>query len=127
VSIQSTDNIYFFESQKDIEVSGPYAILSAEVLAVVIQRFVSWAEMSATHPDLAESFGEASTAHIKLATDLRIAVKKSRQENTYPNVVLPAQKFKVAMTLMRLTSSLELECGERIAGKSQKWETDFPS
>jgi len=32
MNIPSTGNVYFFETQKDIDVSGPYATISAEEL-----------------------------------------------------------------------------------------------
>jgi hypothetical protein len=126
MNIPSTGNVYFFESQKDIDVSGPYATISAEELSAIIKRFVSWAAMVATYPDLAETFGDANTAHIKLATELRNAMKVSRQGGIYPNVVLPICKFRSVMTLMRISRLLESEMEEMIAHEHQKWEDDLP-
>jgi hypothetical protein len=126
MSIQSTDNVYFFESEKGVGGARPYASLSEEELTHLIQRFVSWAAMLATHPKLAASFGEASTAHITLATELRMAVKRARQENTYPNVILPAHKYTAAMTLMRQSRAVEPEFCEVLAAEHRKWENDYP-
>jgi hypothetical protein len=124
MNIRSTDNVYFFDSETDIRGSRPYASISEEELTRLIQRFVSWAAILATHPKLAESFGDASTAHIMLATDLRMAVKKSRQENVYPNVVLITQKFEAAMKLMTISRAMEPEFAGLIAGENQRWEED---
>jgi hypothetical protein len=125
MNILSTGNVYFFETQQDIDVSGPYATISVEELTSMVHRFVSWAAMVATHPEIAESFGEVSTIHIKLATDLRMAVKRSRQEHAYPNVVLPMQKFKAAMKLLTLTRAIEPGFAGLIAGENQMWDEDF--
>jgi hypothetical protein len=125
MNIRSTDNVYFFDSENDVRGSRPYASLSQEELASLIQRFVSWAGILATHPKLAESFGDASTAHIMLATDLRMAMKKSRQDNVYPNVVLPTQKFKAAMKLATISRAMEPEFAALIAGENQMWEEDY--
>jgi hypothetical protein len=129
MAIQSKVNVHFFESRKDIDVSGPYATISAEELGAVTRRFASWRDMLTTHPRLAESLGDASTAHIALATDLELAIMESRRENTYPNIILPMGKFTTAMTVMRLSRTvvLEPEFGEMLAEENRKWEANTPA
>ncbi len=123
--MQAIDNVYFFESEKDIRGGRPYASLSEQELTRLIQMFVLWAAMLATHPKEAESFGDASTSHIMLATDLRTAVKKARKQNAYPNVVLQTHTYMAAMTLMRQSRALEPEFCNLLAAEHRKWELDF--
>jgi len=125
MNIQSTDNVYFFNSAKDIGESRPYASLGEEELMHLIQRFVSWAAMLAVHPKLAKAFGDASTAHITLATDFRTAVKKARLDNAYPNVVLPTHKYMAAMALVRQSRALEPEFYEVLVAEHHKWQGDY--
>jgi hypothetical protein len=112
VNIQSTNNINFYEALTDIGVTKPYAVISAEELTAVVRRFVAWARMVATHPDLAQSLGDENTAHIVLATSFRIAVRQSKQDGIFPNVVLPARKFKAGMELITVSRQLEPEIGD---------------
>lgn len=125
MNTQSDHNVNFFESQMDIGVSKPYAVISAYELTAVIRRFVSWAAIVAKQPNLREILGDASTAHIKLATDLRAAIKKSVKEGFYPNVVLPIRKFTTTMTLLKVSRALESEIGGIIVYESQRWEEEY--
>lgn len=127
MNTRSASNINFYGSRKDIGVSEPYATISAEELTAVIKRFVSWAAMIATHPDIAETLGGASTTPIRLATDLRAAIKNALQNGIYPNVVLPTQRLTAAKTMMRISRQLEPEIGEMIIYESQKWEEEYSS
>jgi hypothetical protein len=122
---QAITNIHFYESRQEIGVTEPYAILPAEEMVKTIKRFVSWATMIATHPDLAKLFGEESTAPIQLATDLRAALNEARLKNTYPNVVLPTRKFTAAMTLMSTSRQLEPVFAEMLAREDQRWPEDL--
>jgi hypothetical protein len=124
LNTQSLSNVYFFESQKDIGVSKPYATLNADELTSMIQRFVAWAAILATHPETAESFGDSSTAHIRLATDLRNAIRSSHKESKYPNVVLQEQKSFAAMELMRRSTVLQPGLDEMMRNNNLKWAAD---
>jgi hypothetical protein len=127
MNTQSPNNVNFYETPQDIGVMEPYAIMSAEELTKIIKRFVSWATMMATHPDLAESLGEEGTAHIRLATSFRAVVKESERAHTFPNIVLSTREFTAAMTLINVSQELEPGIHEMIIYESQKWEKDFQS
>jgi hypothetical protein len=43
----------------------------------------------AVHQNMAAQFGDRNTDHIQLATELRTAMKVSRKNHLYPNIVLP--------------------------------------
>ena len=117
MNIPSTGNVYFFESQTDIEVSGPYATIRADELGAVIQRFASWGTMLTTHPRLAESLGDAGTSHIKLTKDVWMAITKAQVEKTYPNIILPMHTFTTAMRVMSISRAVvqQPEFGEMLA------------
>jgi hypothetical protein len=127
VNTQAANTIKFYEATTDIGVSEPYATISGEELTAAIKRFVSWAAMIATHPNLAQLIGDSSTTPILLATALRTAVQKSEHDGIFPNVVLPRQKFTSAMALIRASRQVAPEIRQLIAYESQKWEDDFPS
>jgi hypothetical protein len=55
--------------------------------------------MIATHQNIAAGFGDRNTDHIQLATDLRTAMKVSRENRFYPDVVLPISKYFAAKML----------------------------
>ena len=88
----AANKVYFYETNQDIEAVEPYAAIPSQEIASILKRFVSWAAVIATHPEVAEIFGESSTVHIRLATDLRLVIKNAIQVGTYPNVVLPSHK-----------------------------------
>lgn len=122
---QSVNNIHFYEAATDIGARTPYAVMNAEDLTTVARRFVLWATMVATHPDLAQSLGDESKAHILLATSFYTAVRKSEQDGIFPNVILPEQKFTAAMELIRVSRQLPPEILQMIAYESQKWEEEL--
>jgi hypothetical protein len=128
MNIPSTGNVYFFETQKDIDVSGPYATMSSKVLGVVIQRFATWRTMLATHPILDESVRDAASDHVHLTADLQRAITKAQDENTYPNVILPMQTFITAMRVMSISRAVvrQPEFGEMLAEEYKKWKATPP-
>ncbi len=108
----AASKVNFYETYREIGTVEPYAVVSTQEVASILKRFVSWAAIIATHLEVAEIFGKSSTAHIKLATDLRLVIKNAIQRGTYPNVVLPSRKFKIVMMLSRMSQALEPEIPE---------------
>lgn len=108
------NHVRLYETLQDIETSVPYATEDAVELSLVICRFVSWAQVIATHPNIAARFGDLSTAHIQLATDLRTAMKVSREKHLYPKVVLPMSKYFSAKLLAVVSQSMDPEIAELI-------------
>lgn len=128
MNIPSTGNVYFFETQQDVDVSGPYATISAEELGAVIQRFSSWATMLAAHPILDASVRDAASAHIQLTADLQRAITQAQDEHTYPNVILPMHTFITAMKVMSISRAVvrQPEFGAMLAEENRKWEATPP-
>jgi hypothetical protein len=124
MNVPSTGNVYFFETQQDIDVSGPYATISATELGAVIQRFATWRTMLTAHPILDESIRDAASAHIQLTADLQSAVTKAQNEHTYPNVILPMDTFITAMKVMSISRAVvrQPEFGAMLAEENRKWE-----
>lgn len=118
----ATNNVIFFESCSNIGSSEPYAVISSCELASILKHFIHWAVIIGNNPEIAEIFGKSSTAHIKLATVLRDAIKKSLKEGTYPNMILPIRKFTAMMTLSRISNVLEAEFHETFNGDIHRWE-----
>jgi hypothetical protein len=124
MNIPSTGNVYFFETQQDVDVSGPYATISAKELEAVTQRFASWRTMLTTHPILDESVRDAASAHIQLTADLQRAITRAQDQHTYPNVILPMHTFITAMRVMSISRSVvrQPEFGAMLAEENRKWE-----
>ena len=118
----AASKVNFYETYAEIETAGPYAVMPSQELASILKRFVSWATVIATHPEVAEIFGKSSTAHIKLATDLRLVIQNAIRLGTYPNVVLPSRKFKTVMMLSRISRILEPEIPEILGNEVREEE-----
>jgi hypothetical protein len=122
------NKIYLYNAREEIKSkSAPYAIEDAEELERVISRFVTWAQMIATHRNIAAQFGDHSTDHIQLATELRTAMKVSRGNRYYPNVVLPMSKYFAAKMLSETTKSVAKEPAfiEMMERENRLWEEEY--
>jgi hypothetical protein len=104
-----SSTVKFYETTTEIGEVEPYAVISHQELESIIGRFISWAAIIATHPEVADIFGESNTVHIRLATDLRLGIKNSFRDGTYPNVVLPRRKFTTVITVSRISLRMEQE------------------
>ncbi len=111
-----------YNSLEDIETSVPYATEDGDELELVIYRFVAWAQMIATHPDIAAQFGDRSRDHIELATDLRKAMENRR----HSIVVLPMSKYFAAKMLSEVSTSVAREPAfvEMMEREKQLWVED---
>jgi hypothetical protein len=103
------NHVKLYDKLQDIETSVPYATEDALELELVISRFVSFARMIAVNRNVAAQFGDRSTEHIQLATDLRTALKVSRENHHYPSVVLPMSKYFAAKMLSKILKSVAKE------------------
>ena len=103
------NHVKLYDKLQDVETSVPYATEDATELELVISRFVSFARMIAAHKNIAAQFGDRSTDHIQLATDLRTAMKFSQENRLYPNVVLPMSKYFAAKMLSEISKSVATE------------------
>ena len=118
-------NIY--ETFQAIETTVPYARMSTNELSLLIRRFVSLATMLVTHPDTALKFGDLSTTCIQLATDLRTATKVSQDAGTYPDVVLPMDKYSKAMTIYIESCTVDPVIAKMLEQEIQRWEDPYPA
>ncbi len=116
----AANNVKFYETTTDIGRMEPYAVLPHQELASIMERLVSWAAVIATHPEVAKIFEESSTIHIRLATDLRMAIKNAIQLGTYPNVVLSGSQFTTVITVSKMSQRLEEELHAIL--EKQMWE-----
>ncbi len=116
------NHVNLYHTLQDIKTSVPYATVDADELELTGLRFVVFARMLVTHPDTAARFADLSTTYIQLATDLRTAVKVSRQDRLYPNVVLPMNKYYTAKLLYIQSCSLGAELPDFLQQELQKWE-----
>ena len=123
----SKNRIHLYNTLLEMKTSVPYAVEDPDELSRVIARFVSWAQMIATHPNIAAKLGESSRAHIQLATDLRTAMKVSREDRLYPNVVLPMSKYFSAKVLFIISQIIEPELTDRIEQENQRWAEELPA
>ena len=109
----SKNQVYLYNTPEEIKTSVPYTTEDTTELELVISCFVSWAQMVATH--------------IQLATDLRTALKVSQQNRLYPNVVLPRNKYFTAKMLYAISRSLGPELPDFLEQEFQRWEEPNPS
>jgi hypothetical protein len=79
--------------------------------------------MVAVNRNIAALFGNRSTDHIQLATDLRTALKVSRENHHCPNVVLPMSKYFAAKMLLEVSKSVAKEPAfiEMMERENQLW------
>lgn len=126
---QAYNTINFYETQQDIGAIEPYTTITSDELYLIIKRLVTSATLIATHPNIAKKFGESSLAPIKLATDLRTAIKVAEQNGVHPNLVFPNSQLRTAMdfALTRISPSLEAELQKMLAKETEKWEEDYHS
>lgn len=118
--------INLYETLQAIETSVPYARMNADELSLLIRRFVSLSTMLVTHPDTAAKFGDLSTTCIQLATDLRTAMKMSQDAHTYPDVVLPMNKYSRAMTIYIESCTIDPVVAKMLEQEIQRWE-EYPA
>ena len=102
-------HVKLYETVQDIETSVPYATEDALELELVISRFVSFARMVIVHQNMTAPFSDRNTDHIQLATELQEAMKVSRQNHHYPNVVLPMSKYFAAKMLSEISKTVAKE------------------
>jgi hypothetical protein len=114
--------VRLYNSLEDIETSVPYATDDADELELLIHRFVAWAQMIATRPNLAAQFGDRSRDHIQLATDLR----KAMENRHYSRIVLPMSKYFAAKMLSETSKSVAKEPAfvEMMERENQLWAED---
>jgi hypothetical protein len=122
------NHVRLYNTLQDIETSVPYATEDAVELELVISRFVSFARMVAVNQNIAAQFADRSTDHIQLATDLRTAMKISREHHHYPNVVLPMSKYIAAKMLSELSKSVAKEPAfiEMMERENRLWAESSP-
>jgi hypothetical protein len=125
--IPTQNNVKLYETIDAIGVSEPYATEDAKELSCIISRCVSWAEMIASHPNVAARLGDAGAAHIQLATDLRTAMNVAHENGLYPNVVLPVSTYISAKVLSAISQTLEPGLAEMIEKESQRVAEDGPA
>lgn len=79
--------------------------------------------MVAVNRKIAAQFGNRNTDHIQLATDLRTALKVSRENHHCPNVVLPMSKYFAAKMLSEVSKSAAEEPAfiEMMERENQVW------
>jgi hypothetical protein len=118
------NHVKLYDKSEDIGISVPYATEDADALERVISRFVAWARMIPRYPDVAAKCG---AAHIQLATDLRAAMKASRENRLYPNIVLPVSKYFSAKVLWVTSQSIGPEIAEMIEQENQRWVGECPA
>jgi hypothetical protein len=121
------NHVRLYDTLQDIETSVAYATEDAAELDLVISRFVAWAQMTATYHNIAAQFGDQSADHIQLATDLRAAMKFSRENRLYPNVVLPMSKFFSVKMLSEISKAVAREPAyiEMIERENQRWVGEY--
>jgi hypothetical protein len=103
VKDQAEINVNFYGSLKDYTFAEPYAVLSNSEISSVLKRFDRWVSMIATHPNLVDMLGDSITAHIKMVTALRVAVKASRQAGIFPNVIFSPTEYQATMNFLAET------------------------
>jgi hypothetical protein len=120
----SKSKVYLYNTWGEIEnKAAPYTIEDADELSIVISQFVAWARMLPMYPVVAASCG---MAHIQLATDLRAAVKASRENRLYPNIVLPMSKYFSAKLLSVVSKLIGPEIAEMIEQENRRWAEEYP-
>ena len=121
----SKNEVFLYNTREEIRASAPYATEDADELEQVISRFFAWTRMMGLYPDMAAKYG---TAHIRLATDLRAAVRTSRENHLYTNIVLPMNKYFSTKLLSEITQAAIMKPAftDMMERESQKWGEEYP-
>jgi hypothetical protein len=96
-------NVNFYSSLNDFKFAEPYAVLRNSEVTSILERCDSWVSTIATHPNLMDMLGDNVTAHIKMVTALRVAVKESMQAGIFPNVILSPSDYRETMNFLAET------------------------
>jgi hypothetical protein len=105
VNTQAEINVNFYGSLNDFKFAEPYAVLRNSEVSSILERCDSWVSMIATHPHLVDMLGDSVTAHIKMVTALRVAVKESMQAGIFPNVIFSPSDYRATMNFLAETRS----------------------
>jgi hypothetical protein len=105
VNNQPDININFYGSLSDFKFAEPYAVLRNSEVNSILERCDSWVNTIATRPNLLDILGDNITAHIKMVTALRVAVKESLQAGIFPNVILSPHDYRETMNFLAETRS----------------------
>ena len=98
-------NVNFYSSLTDYKFAEPYAVLRNSEVTSILERCDHWVNTIATHPNLVDILGDNITAHIKMVTALRVAVKESMQAGLFPNVILSPSEYRETMNFLSETRS----------------------
>ena len=82
--------VHFFDTLRDTVVSRPYAILCPEEVNSLITQIEKMVH------DI-----NAQCLALEHACDLRRAVENAKSDGYFPIVVLPARKYRAAVSLLR--------------------------
>jgi hypothetical protein len=105
VNYSTEANVNFYSSLNDFKFAEPYAVLRNSEVTSILERCDSWVSTIATHPNLVDMLGDDVTAHIKMVTALRVAVKESMQAGIFPNVIFSPSDYRETMNFLAETSS----------------------
>lgn len=105
--------------------TNSYKNVTKKYVNAGIKWFISMASMIAMHPQIVETYGDTSTAPIRLATDLRNAIKHSVPSGIYPGGVLPTHRFTFALKLMGVTWASERGFHEMVAQENRGGQKIF--
>ena len=100
MNYQAEINVNFYSSLTDYKFAEPYAVLRNSEVTSILQRCDHWVDTIATHPNLLDILGDNVTAHIKMVTALRVAVKESMQAGIFPNVILSPSDYRETMNFL---------------------------
>lgn len=103
MNAQPETDVKFYGSLNDYTFAEPYAVLRHSDVDSILKRCDSWVSTIATHPNLLDLLGDSITAHIKMVTALRVAVKESMQAGIFPNVILSTNEYQATMNFLAET------------------------
>jgi hypothetical protein len=100
VNNQAEINVNFYSSLSDYTFAEPYAVLRNSEVSCLLERCDNWVNAIATRPHLVDILGDNITAHIRMVTALRVAVKESLQAGIFPNVILSPTDYRETMNFL---------------------------
>lgn len=100
---QPETDVKFYSSLNDYTFAEPYAVLRHSEVSTILKRCDNWVSTIATHPSLLDMLGDSITAHIRMVTALRVAVKESMQAGIFPNIILSPDEYQATMSFLAET------------------------
>jgi hypothetical protein len=98
--------VFFFDTLQDLASSKPYTALTKREVTSFIEQYKALGESICSDPNMRFKF-KRSNANLDAGLAWCIAIDRARKNGFYPCVVLPADKYEAAMSVLQLADEMD--------------------